>query len=987
MALYTIPAGIGFAEALVRGLLPEADRDPLAFARLRLLLPSRRACRTIRDAFLREAQGRALVLPTFSALGDIDDDDLTFSDSIAVGSLAASLPPAIPAVRRQAMLAQLIRARDPGLPLDRAAALAAELARLMNQAQAEGLGFDGLTNLVPESLAHHWQITLDFLRIVTETWPLVLAEEQALDPIDRRDTLIRLQAQVWAETPPPGRVIVAGTTGSQKSARDLIAVIARLPQGDVILPGLDTDMPEAEWGLLPEHPTHPQAGLQDLLSALDLPRTAVAIWPGCIGAAQTVPDRARLLAQALSVAAPEDHAAEPLDLDAAIADVRRIDAGSPQEEAMMIAVALRQALETPERTAALITPDRDLARRVAAELARYGVRCDDSAGQPLSGSVPGVFLRLLAEAARDAFAPAPLLALLKHPLTGLGLSLPEARRAAQLLEERVLRGPRPEGGLAGLRTATEAALAELSPERSARDALILRPYLDRLDACLRPWEAAMATVAENFRTAILAHLTAAEALCATDTLPGEERLWAGPAGEAAADFLSDLVENAGALVLDDPSDYPALLMSFMGPVAVRQVYDRHPRLAILGPLEARLARPDLMILAGLNEGTWPAEPPGDPWMSRPMRQQFGLPALERRIGLSAHDFVQAAMAPTVIFSRADRVEGTPTVPSRWLQRLDVLLAGQGRKLAGSALPLWAAALDRPARYAPHPAPEPCPPVHLRPRSLYVTDIELWRRDPYGLYAKRILGLKALDSLDADPGAAERGQVIHEALDLFVKAYPDGLPVDALPKLLQIGRTAFGKLLVSPSLHAFWWPRFERVADWFVAEERRRRGGIAAIRTEVTGALTVEGPAGPFTIKAKADRIERTAEGGYRIIDYKTGTPPTETIIQAGYAPQLPLEALIAEVGGFADLPALPVEALEFWHLSGGSTPGKIQAVKQAMANLLLETRGGIASLIAHYDDADTPYPVTPRAQFAPRFSDYTHLARVAEWSGGGEGEE
>ncbi len=986
MAVYTIPAGIGFADALVAGLLPEAARDPLAFARLRLLLPSRRACRTLREAFLRAAEGRALVLPNFSALGDIDDDDLTFSDSIAVGGLAATLPPALPPLRRQAMLAQLIRARDPRLPLDRAAALAAELARLMNQAQAEGLGFDGLVRLVPESLAHHWQITLDFLRIVTETWPQVLTEEQALDPIARRDALIRLQAQVWAETPPLGRVIVAGTTGSQQSARDLIAVIARLPHGDVVLPGLDTEMPEAEWALLPEHPTHPQSGLQDLLTALDLCRTAVQIWPGCTGAAQTVPTRARLLAQALSVAPPEDRAVLPLDLDGALAGVSRIDAGSVQEEAVMIAIALRQALETPGRTAALITPDRDLARRVAAELSRYGVRCDDSAGQPLSGSVPGVFLRLLAEAARDYFAPAPLLALLKHPLTALGLSLAEARRAAHLLEERVLRGPRPDGGLSGLRRAMEAALAELSPERAARAALVLRPYLDRLDTCLGPWEAAMARPQQSFRAAILAHLIAAEALCATDSLPGEERLWAGPAGEAAADFLADLVENAGALDLDNPADYPALVMSFMGPIAVRQVYDRHPRLAILGPLEARLARPDLMILAGLNEGTWPAEPPGDPWMSRPMRQQFGLPPLARRIGLSAHDFMQAAMAPEVIFARSGRVDGTPTVPSRWLQRLDVLLAGQGRKLPTSALPLWAAALDRPARYAPHPAPEPRPPVHLRPRSLYVTDIDLWRRDPYGLYAKRILGLKALDPLDADPGAAERGQVIHTALDRFVKAYPQALPVDALPKLLQIGREAFGDLLASPSLHAFWWPRFERVAAWFVAEERHRRTDIAEIKTEVTGALTVEGPAGPFTLRAKADRIERLKDGGYRIIDYKTGTPPTEAVIQAGYAPQLPLEALIAEAGGFADLPAQGVEDLAFWHLSGGAPAGKIQPVKGEMARLLLETRGGIASLIAHYDEADTPYPVIPRAQYAPRFSDYTHLARVAEWSGGGEGE-
>lgn len=978
MAVYTIPAGIGFAEALVRGLLPEADHDPLAFARLRLLLPSRRACRTIRDAFLRAADGRALVLPSFSALGDIDEDDLTFSDSVAVGGIAADLPPAIPAVKRQAMLAQLIRAREPGLPLDRAVALAAELARLMNQAQAEGLGFDALVRLVPENLAHHWQITLDFLRIVTEAWPTILAAEDALDPIDRRDRLIRLQAAAWAEAPPPGRILVAGTTGSQKAARDLIAVVANLPQGDVILPGLDTAMSGDEWAALPAHPTHPQSGLQDLLAAMGLPRAEVRLWPGCAGAARTSPDRAVLLAEALSVAAPEDRPAPALNLDAALAGVRQVTAATPQEEATIIAVALREALETPGRTAALITPDRDLARRVAAELARYGVRCDDSAGQPLSGSVPGVFLRLLAEAARDRLAPAPLLALLKHPLTGLGLDLPEARRRAQLLERLLLRGPRPGPGLAGLRAAA-AELKKPSPD--------LTDYLDRLAEALGPWEAALAQPGQSFRALLLAHLTAAEAFCRTDDQAGEERLWAGPAGEAAADFLADLVDNAGALTLDDPAEFPALLMSFMVPVAVRQVYDRHPRLAILGPLEARLARPDLMILAGLNEGTWPKEPPGDPWMPRPMRQAFGLPALERRIGLSAHDFVQAAMAPEVIFSRAERVDGTPTVPSRWLQRLGVLLAGQQRTLAGSALPSWAAALDAPARYAPQPAPMPCPPVANRPRTLFVTDIELWRRDPYALYAKRILGLKALDPLDADPGAADRGQVIHAALDAFVKAYPDALPVDALAKLLEIGLREFGSLLASPSLHAFWWPRFERVAEWFLAEESRRRADIASLATETEGGLTLAGRAGDFTLKAKADRIEYLTDGTYRIVDYKTGAPPPEKDVLAGYAPQLPLEALIAEGGGFARLPAKPVAGLEFWQLSGGATPGKIVPIKAGMAALLDETRDGLASLIDQYDQPETPYPVAPRPQFAPRFSDYAHLARVAEWSGDGEAEE
>jgi len=274
-------------------------------------------------------------------------------------------------------------------------------------------------------------------------------------------------------------------------------------------------------------------------------------------------------------------------------------------------------------------------------------------------------------------------------------------------------------------------------------------------------------------------------------------------------------------------------------------------------------------------------------------------------------------------------------------------------------------------------------VAARPRRLSVTAVETWMRDPYAIYARHILKLSALDPIDADPGAAERGQIIHQALDDFVRRHPDRLPADARETLLACGRAAFGPLLDQPGIHAFWWPRFQKVADWFLALEGERRATIRPLATEAAGTLTLAGPAGPFVLTAVADRIDRCPDGSLEIIDYKTGTPPSGPEVKAGKAPQLPLEALIAQAGGFEGVAPCPVSGLEYWHLSGGDPAGEVKRLKEDPGTLAEAARDGVLSLIAAFDDPATPYRSQPRPGWAPRHSDYGHLARVAEWSAGG----
>ena len=982
--IYTIAPGVPFLPALAGRIMEQAGDDPLALSRMTILLPTRRAVRSLGEAFLLLSPDRTLLLPRLSPLGDVDDDELLLADEMPE---AADLPPAMPDLRRRFMLARAIL-RMPGHTASRpdlAVALAGELARFLDQVQTERLDFADLKKLAPDEYARHWQQTLDFLSILTSAWPRALKQEGALDPAERRDRALALLARQWKRRPPKNPVIAAGSTGTMPATAELLGVVARLPQGAVVLPGLDRQLDEASWAALEE--THPQYGMAQLLARLGMAREDVADWPGA-APSETLRARARLLSEAMRPAATTDAWKGGAAIDErAIEGLQRIDCASPQAEASTIALLLRQALETPGRTAALVTPDRALARRVAAELARFAIAIDDSAGRKLSETPPLTFLRLVAEMVTSSAAPVALLACLKHPLAAAGRAPGAFRALARRLEIAVLRGPRPSPGFDGLL----AALAALPPKKHAGELGDLVAEIARYAA---PF-ARLLALGGPPAAALRAHVDFAEWLATSDDAPGAARLWAQESGEAAAEFIAEFAQAVADFPAVPGTAYPAFFVATLGGRVVRPRFGRHPRLAILGLLEARLIKADLMILGGLNEGTWPPDAAADPWMSRPMRKAFGLPGPERRIGLTAHDFVQAASGAEVVVTRATRVEGAPAVPARWLQRLNAVLDAGGRSNSlrpAQPIDRWRTALDRAPRQAPSPPPAPRPPVTLRPTKLSVTQIETWRRDPYAIYARHILHLEALDPIDADPGAAERGIAIHAALAEFVRAYPDALPDNAEAELLRLGEEAFGAALARPAVWAFWWPRYARIARWFIAMERaRREAGVRPLVCEGNGTLELSLPGGVnFTLTARVDRIDRLGDRSLAIIDYKTGSLPKLSDVALGFAPQLPLEAAIARAGGFDRVPAAAATQLRYWRLSGGREPGdevaidgkrlaKDEAPLDPVA-LADEAQAGLVRLAARYLDPATPYPARPLSQYAPRYSDYAHLARVKEWA-------
>ncbi|MDA0230529.1 MAG: double-strand break repair protein AddB [Proteobacteria bacterium] len=984
--IYTIAPELPFADALVDGLLhggiiARSDADPLALSRVTILLPTRRACRALAEAFLRQSESGALLLPRIRPLGDLDEDE-SGAQGLAEGG---DFPPALAPLRRQFVLAQLILARDSDGHIDQAVRLAQELGGFLDQAQSERLGVAGLNDLAPERHAAHWQKVLDFLKLLVVHWPKILAENDAVDIAARRNAVLDGLAAAWREKPPLEPVIAAGSTGSLPATADLMAVVARLPAGCLVLPGLDQQLDEDSWRAL--GPSHPQFGLKQLLARIGASRDDARPWPAPYTSAGST-SRAALIAQAL-------HPAEtvgawrsmPLVDPDALENFTLCECATASAEAGVIALRLRASLMRKDATAALVTADRGLARRVATELKRWRIEIDDSAGAPLGKSAPGVFLRLAARLIAERAAPVAFLAALKHPLAAGGEAPEDFRRMLRAVERAVLRGARPETGLDGLRHALQAAGEE---QEQAAD------WLGAIAAAALPFTQLMAERVA-LKQIVQAHVGFAEWLAASAAETAAERLWSGEAGEAAAAFMAELAESADHAPALNGWEYPALFDALLEGRVVRPRYGGHPRLFIWGPLEARLQRADVMILGGLNEGSWPPAPDADPWMSQAMRAEFGLPSHERRIGLSAHDFAQCCAAPEVMLTRARRVEGEPTVPSRWLSRLkavlspgrlDTFIKQESRIEQESHVWLrWQELLDEPDSPAqPGLPPAPRPPLVARPRRLSVTQIEIWLSDPYAIYARHILALRALDEIDADPSAADKGTIIHGILDRFIAEFPTGptpVPSEALPRLLALGREEFARFSSVPGVMAFWWPRFERIAVWFVANEVARRHSAAPLASEVSGKLVLTGPEGDFTLTAKADRIDRLAAGGLTIIDYKTGNIPSEKQVAAGRRPQLSLEALIAEAGGFEGVARDAVAELAYWKLNGAEPAGEMLPLKKNdPAVLAAAAKAGLLALIAEFDNPNTPYHALPRPDAKPSWNDYAHLERVQEWSSG-----
>ncbi len=977
-ALFTIPFGRNLCDETVTAIFDSIGTQPLGLSQVLIILPNNRAIRSMNEAFVRRAKP-GLLLPQMIAVGDLALNE-TLGAYLDPLNTSPDILAVIPPMQRLLLLTQLVTRHRISLGdkinQNEALRLARYLAEVIDELEIENVRFGRFEDIDPGlDLAGHWQRSYAQLLAIIPQYYQALEAIQKIGPAQRRNLLLAQLADSFRANPPKNLVVAAGISTAAPAIANLLKTVATLPKSMVILPPVDLAMEEAQWDrlgpheasadgskMLPSQETHPQFHLKLLLNHMGFSRVEIDILGSKHRATETSIEQIFCLA---------DETRKWRGLPVAIKKlphVRVMTAKDSAEEARAIAVLAREALEIPQQRIAIVTPDREIALRVAAQLRRWEIMVDDSAGTPLIQSPSGSLIMALLRAAADRFSPVSLLSILKHPLAKFGeerLVWLEKVRALDL----ILRGPN--GGL-GL-AATSRCISAWQAEQIEKGREIdedLSQWWDELVKNLVPLEMA---VSGDF-AGLLYELQAAAGLLTGDII------WKGSAGRQLAAFFEELTGNDLSVIGKAPREaVVSIMMELFDGQAVRPPYGGHPRVAIYGLLEARLQQADVLICAGLNEGSWPQLPQPDPWLAPKIRRELGLAAPERNIGLSAHDLATMLGAQEVILSRAERDRSGPTVASRFLLRLSAYL-GKALQTDSRAVAL-ARLLEKPEKSISYAKPEPMPSAEQRKIVLSVTDFDRLMADPFAFYANKILKLKTLDPVDAEPSHAWRGSIVHDILERWAKE-DNCEPA----KLMQRAEDLLSNPAVHPVLRALWQPRIAAGLKW-VAEKTQEMAeqGRSLLVAEKSGSAEIAG----VKITGRADRIDQLPDGGLAIVDYKTGTAPTNKKVMAGYALQLGLIGLIAESGGIKGVNG-EAKKFEYWSLAkdGGKGFGKnsspvseTENAKKILSDAFVvfaetEARKAIEQWII----GTAPFTAKLHPEYAP-YADYDQLMRYEEWNG------
>lgn len=983
--VFNISPIYSFLDVLGEYVLNTAKSQNLNIANDIILLPTRRACRALKEVFVRLNNG-ASILPKILPLGDVDEDGFAFLDYENDNIIAEELPPAIPDVERNLILSTLIKKKNPSLNDEQAFALAVDLAHLIDTVEMEMLDFSKLSEIVPEDLSVYWQETLEFLQIITGWYPEILKERGYLNPVDRKIKLIYKQVEIWKKNPTNGRIFVAGSTGSLVPISYMINAISEMENGYVILPHLDRVLSDKDFYNVGQN--HPQYGIKNLLLKMKVKRDEVKDLKLSSVQNTALKDREVLASYIMLNSSLNETWQNMPSVSSNVLDgVSKIVLKTDSDETLAISLCLKKMMEEGKKTL-LITPDRKIAKSVASELKRWNIIVDDSAGISASEIDTGNYMILLLNTIIDKYPPFEMLSILKHKFTSFGYSKNVLEDIVNNLEKEVLRGN------FGLDT-LDKIISKAEAVKIQKGEIVISPILTLLSK-LNEKAGFFDTI---FKTSdgkaslydILSnHIQLVEEFVQNDEKEPDfvdKILYNGDLESQLSNALRELLATLLKLKNDDLGidrmdlkSYRDFISNFLFNLKLRPTVNSHPLIAIMNSIEARLLNADVFIMAGLNEQTFPSTTADDPWMSRPMKGKFGLPLPERKIGLSSHDFTEFFCKPEVIMTRAVKVDGTNTIESRWLQKLDAIVQIKNLHIDdefSKTVEYWTLNIDKiesvPTK-CKRPAPKP--PVYARPRELWATSIEKLYRDPYIIFANKILKLKKLDDIDMDTMPADFGNIIHNSLEEFknknLSTYND------LITIIMRNAIPYKEIDVID----FWYKKFEDIAKWFIDYEASIQNLVGNTYTEISGEMKITDN---FTLKAKADRIDILKNSGGAIIsDYKTGTAPSKKEVSSGYAPQLLLEALILNNGGFASLKGKTnVSELRYLEIAKGNISSFTEESIE-LSKLLFKTYQTLFNIITKFEDENTPYISRPNpskvGSAIEEYSEYTHLARVKEWS-------
>ncbi len=970
--IYNIPFSVPFLETIAERFLSQNNQSAFDLADMLFLMPNRRSCLSLKEAFLRLNGMTPFLLPKIIPVQDMDEDNLFLND---LSPDINSIPQAISAEERLFLLAKMIHAQHLEYGIEEISyvqsfSLARDLCHLLDETESADLSFENIKNIVPEEYAAHWQETLKFLKIVTSYWPEILKEKGVTDPALKRSEILNKQAEIWQNTHPTQKIVAVGLSLASSGLVSILKSVSELENGEIYIEGLDRFLSDKEWENLSL--SHPQYEKKELLKLLEIKREDVSD----LKLAQNSL-REKIISEMMR--APETtmkwrDLKKTSEIQKGLDGIHLIETQNSYEEAMSIALIMRETLQTPSKTAALVTTDRDLARLVQNDLKKYDIEIDDSAGIPLHLTPISIYLRQILNVLENDFDFSSLLALLKNPYVSCGLDCQEFEKQVEVFELEV-RKPSYDDQKVSIETGKVQQL--------------LRPLFSKLRDLYQKDKV-------PFKDLLEAHIFLAEELASDKFLTGAEKMWRQADGKLAANVLSKILETADIVGDIAPFEYSSLFAMLLSRETVRTPYGSHPRLKILGPIEARFNHFDVMIIASFNEGVWPQTLVSDPFMSRAMKEKFGLPMPERSIGVTANDVCRFMCADEVYLTRSEKSYGTPTNKSRYLLRLETVIQAFGlskKNIENTFYTSLVQKFETSQKVQSCLPPCPKPPKSARPHRFSSSSLTKLIENPYEIYASYILGLKPLKDFNQKSDMRDFGNLVHKTLEKFIEIYPLQLDEKAQKVLFDIFEDELANYDLNEQSKVFWKARFEKLSVWILETEQKHRQDLKKIYTEIKGEILFENS---FILSARADRLEENIEGDFKIIDYKTGNTPTPKEVYAGYKPQLVLEALILENGGFQteNKPVVASKPMDliYWDLKKNNEismvrPKDKEDPKEQIVHLVEDVKEKLKALLTAFDDEQTPYLYVPHPKHMPSGKDYEHLSRAKEWRGDNNGNQ
>jgi ATP-dependent helicase/nuclease subunit B len=902
-----------------------------------IILPNQRLVDDAAKALATKAQrlGReAVILPDIVSLNGLGDA-LGRSTLLTELGLPEALLPIIPHSRRIQELTRLVQdsLHATALPFAQAFRMASDLASLIDAWAWYELDFNRLQAIAPSHLASHWQQHLNALELISALWPKRLA---SLGMIEAATHTVQVVQHIVKHYPnSPHHFVLAGVVHPAPLLHTLAKTIAAHPKGLWVLAGYERSVTQPP----PHHPAYLQ---QRMLAHTGI---AAADVPDMV-AHDSVTPTSKARQDSIAAHLHDDDkvwAALPTTtLAEGLNNVSLVACPTLEDEARCIALKIRDTVEHPTKTIAVVTPHRGLTQRIRLMLSQWGIVPNTSDGSGLEQSLVGRFLRLLVAVAQDPCDAITLLGLLKHPLCALGGDAAQTRAYAQHLETRLFRHK-------------------------------LAPYtLEIIDFHSRDYPTqwhGLKTILTLSHAQTLRRILERLQTIATETSAG--KAWHEADGQAAHQALQDWQAHTydQALSLDDVA---VLLGDWLQQVSLHTGHGQHPRVFLWGWLESQLQRPDVLIMASLTDGVLPPKPAPSLWLNAAMHNVLGLPSPEAEQGFAAHIYRHNLHAAEVMLTYAQRDGDSPQLPSVWLQRWQALCAVQ-------KYPWHSEWRERAARFytqSHSPRPEPLPKPASRPHRLSATNLELLVKNPYGYYAKEILGLHKAKEIARAFEAADYGSLVHGLLCDFVRAYPDTIDDSAAAWLFAQAKQRLTTLADSPDITTFRLAQLEAVLQHYLQQERRHRQHYQPWQQEEKAEWDYPLSDSRLTFVAKVDRMDiHRATQAAHIIDYKTGNAPSKSAVNQHFiAWQLTLAGMMVQAGAFGNA-SHDVDTLHYWPIKLNSTATTITVDDDFWAN----AQACLDAIVCHYWQSDTPYLVWPHPDIKATYDDYAHLARRDEW--------